>query len=675
MIQKSREFKTITNSNTISQWVDAYNNNALASSDIVYAMGEATFSAVLYTGLETIGNGVNAYKIEAFKDIAPDFKAVFPDNIVLDNWYCYFRNINRFLMISDLHIDLTDYSKYENDEYVQGDLYHFFLNHQLGYRISHSPIPKEGEIRLFRFIAQNSIIMQLMPTFPRYFYAGNNVDYMDITGMDVKPSSNATLGLNDGYVDYDGITFDFHPVPDKKYYNDNKEGSFTVNDPGEGYIIGDIIGTNVNEINLKITETLNPYTKDEMVTELGVNYLPGQKAFLDGKLYECLQETTSMPTPSNTTEWRSLGTAGVIVNGELTRDPVQVDGAGRYANIEITSKPNQYPLLYNTVENKLDYTNVLQVVDGSKIMNYKENRYINMGAGKFSIQRIHLDYLKDYLVVQYGNESFNTMREALDAVYSLSFPFVYNTYIFPVLAYMIVRSDYTDLNDPEQCQIVQIHTHSTDIRDSENLATDSYARSILAQHTKQIQALNDWLTRLQKQTDTLEAEFDNHISNNLPTPASIKSGINQNPHRVTKAEVGLGNVDNIALKDMVVPTTQQVTDYKNNNDGQSGPKETLVHVREAIDDCLRDSKNYTNDVRKNLRNDIDRDFLRRNKNDFVEGNCTTVFNNLATTNYWIRFHATRDSNNNLKDGVGYNWYVGYLEANPPTESYGVERSQ
>lgn len=675
MIQKNREFKTITNSNTIAQWVDAYNNNALAASDIVYAMGEATFSSVLYTGLETVGNGKNAYKIEAFKDVAPDFKAVFPDNLVLDNWYCYFRNINRFLLISDLHVDLTDYSKYENDEYVQGDLYHFFLNYQLGYRISHSPIPKEGETRLFRFIAQNSTIMQLIPTFPRYFYAGNNVDYMDITGMDVKPSSAVTLGLNDGFVDYDGITFDFHPVPDKKYYTDNAIEGFSIENAGAGYLVDDIIATNEPTTNFLVTEVADEYTIQNLWNDVE-SYYQGSRVVVNNIWWESLINNNINNNPEITANicWKKLGAAGRIIAGKLSEDPINIQGGGTGAKIYIGLIPAQWSLLYNTKDNKLDYTNVTQIVDGTKVMDYTNNTQKDLAPNKFTIQRIHLDYLKDYLVIQYGNQEFDTMREALDAVYSLSFPFVYNTYIFPVLAYMIVRSDYTDLNDPEQCQIVQIHTHSTDIRDSENLATDSYARSILAQHTKQIQALNDWLTRLQKQTDDLEAEFDAHISNNLPTPTAIKSGNNQNPHRVTKSEVGLGNVDNISLKDMLVPTTQQVTDYKNNNDGKPGPEKTLVHVREAIDECLQNSKNYTNDVRKNLRSDIDRDFLRRNKNDFIEGDVTTLFDKIGTKNHWIRFATTRAADGTFQK-VGYNWYVGYLEPNPPVQSYGVEKSQ
>lgn len=648
----NRDFKTVSNSSTIAQWVDAYNNNALAASDLVYMMGEATFSSVLYTGLETVGNGINAYKMQSFVDVAPEFKAVFPDNLVLDNWYCYFRNINKFILVSQLHVDLTDYSKYDNDEFVQGDLYHFFLNYELGYRISHSPIPKEGETRLFRFVANRSNISQLIPTFPRYFYAGNNTDYEDILGLDVKAASAVSIGLNDGVVDYDGIMFDFHPVPDKKYYNEITEEGFSIMNTGYGYMVGDVIGTDDINHNFKVTEVKNEY--DETTSwNPTTDYVEGEMAYWDAYYWLALKDNKNSQPAAGNADWQRDEIAGVITNGELTNENISAHGVE--ARITVGKILTPWTLLYNTSDNKLDYSLTTNTVDGSQIMDYTNNSLTKLPANKYTIQRVHLDYLKDVLVVQYGNVAFDTMREALDSVYSLSFPFIYNTYIFPVLAYMIVRSDYTSLNDPEQCQIIQIRTNSTDIRDSENLATDSYARSILNQHTKQIQALNDWLTKLQKQVDDLGINFDLHISNNLPSPASIKTGTNQNPHKVTKAEVGLGNVDNVAMKDMPVPNTG----------GTTG----LVHVRTAIDAALANAKNYTDSTASNVLTTAGQRFLYKDRDDSTNSGVKTVIDDLRTRGKCIKFKA-----NGYADNTGYNWYVGELPANPPTESYGVMKS-
>ena len=50
-----RQFQTIDVTNTIGQWVDAFNNNALASSDHTWYLGEMLYNGILYTGLESIG--------------------------------------------------------------------------------------------------------------------------------------------------------------------------------------------------------------------------------------------------------------------------------------------------------------------------------------------------------------------------------------------------------------------------------------------------------------------------------------------------------------------------------------------------------------------------------------------------------------------------------------------
>lgn len=653
-MQYNREFKTTSYQSTIAQWVDAYNNNALAGSDLMFMIGEGTFTAVLYTGLETVGNGINTYKIEAFKDLSVDFNAVFPDNLVLDNWYVYFRNINKFILVSQLHVDLTDYSKYDNNEFVRGDLYHFFLNYQLGYRISHSPVPKEGETRLFRFIATDSNISQLIPTFSRYFYAGNNVDYEDVTGLDVKQVTSSKLGLNDGWVDYDGITFDNHPVPDKKYYIEEMEDRATIENPGMGYVVGDIIATSEVGINFMVTEVGNPIFTDKIWNET-TNYLMGTEVYWDFYYWRAIDDNINVRPGTDPTKWEKGDKAGVVTDGEETTENISISMGGNGAIIEIQSTSKPWDLLYNTAENKLDYSMVQSAVDGKIVMDYTTNTQSAVGPGKFTIQRIHLDYLKDILVVQYGNIVYDSMKEAVDAIYSLSFPFVYNTYIFPVLAYMVVKSDYTDLTDPEQCQIVQVHTRSVDIRETEQLANDSYARALLSQQEKMIKALNAWLTQLQADFDVLRTEFDMHISNNLPTPASIKSGSNQNPHRVTKAEVGLSEVDNVAMKDMPVPATG----------GTTG----LVHVREAIDQCLSTAKSYTDSTAASVLTTAGQRFLYKDRDDSTNSGVKTVINDIRTRSKFIKFQA-----NGYNDNTGFNWYVGELPGSIPCESYGVKKS-
>lgn len=683
----SRQYQTITNANTIAQWVDAFNNNALSGSDLQFMIGEATFSSVLYTGLETIGNGVNAYSIEAWKDIAPEFKAVFPDDLVIDNWYVYFRPLGRFILVSQLHVDITDYSHYDNNEFVEGDLYHFFLNYELGFRISHSPIPKEGEARLFRFIATESVISQLIPTFPRYFYAGNNTDYESITGLDVRPAAVNSIGLSRGWVDYDGIAFDNHPVPDKKTYVSDLSDSVEIIKGGTLYSVGDIVPTDISGVNALVEEVSKEYDEN-LAWSFEKQYHAGDIIHLDigqnpddGGEYEALRDVIASDEdpdtiPSKTSAiWRFIDDLGIITKCTQTEKPVE-STIGRGAILQIKDVSEPWDLLYNTTENKLDYSLKTKIVDASQVMDYKTNTTEALGPNKFTVQRIHLDYLTDTLIVQYGNTVFDTMREALDAVYSLDFPFVYNTYIFPVLAYMIVRSDYTDLNDEEQCVIVQVRTRSTNIIESENLAKDSWSRALIAKQAQQIELLNQWLTRLQEQHDQLRKDFNEHVSNNYPTPQNIKDGNNQNPHRVTKAEVGLGNVDNIAVKDMTVPTTSEVA--SNNVAGK------LKHVRVALDDLDRVLKNYTDATTgKNEITDgstsvvkwVDNNFLWKTRSDSTTAGTWHQIRNIVTGSNYMLYNNSTTVGKNTKEPTknGIAWYVGDLPATD-YEAYGVKKS-
>ncbi len=677
---QSRQYKTITNANTIAQWVDAFNNNALSGSDLQFMIGEATFSSVLYTGLETVGNGVNAYGMEAWKDVAPEFKAVFPDDLVLDNWYVYFRPLGKFILISELHVDLTDYSHYDNNEFVEGDLYHFFINYELGFRVSHSPISQDGETRLFRFVATESSFSQLIPTFPRYFYAGNNTDYENVTGLEVKPASINGIGLGSGWVDYDGIAFDNHPVPDRKRYGNAFDTKITIVDPGMGYELRDVVPTNVSNVNALVTEIKYPLD-EEMLWAEGVNYVIGDHVQYLGGVnnadtgeYEAISDNIDSVPSKTSTIWRFLGKINSIGKCVQTDNPIDYNGNGAILEIADTSEP--WNLLYNTKDNKIDYKNITKTVDASKIMDYKTNTLSNLGPNKFTVQRIHLDYLTDTLIMQYGNVEFNTLREALDAVYSLDFPFVYNTYIFPVLAYMIVRSDYTDLNDSEQCVIIQIRTKSTNIIESENLAEDSWARALIARQAQQIELLNRWLTQLQAEHDQLRSDFDSHVSNNYPTPPNIKDGTNQNPHRVTKAEVGLGSVDNIAVADMLVPTTSEVAS------GAVAGK--LKYVRVALDDLNRVLKNYTdsktgiNDIKDGSANVVqwvDRNFLWKTKSDSTKAGTWHQIRNICTASQFMLFNNSTTVSESTPSPTtnGYAWFVGDL---PPTnyEAYGVKKA-
>src|SRR5699024_2262284 len=129
-----RQFSTIDVTSTIGQWVDAFNNNALASSDHTWYLGEMLYNGILYTGLETIGG----IKIKSLTNTA--ISSVSPQNLELDNFYLYFRDINKVLLVDQVTFDLRPY--------MDGHPHFFYINSELGFRVSQEFKIEKNEIML-----------------------------------------------------------------------------------------------------------------------------------------------------------------------------------------------------------------------------------------------------------------------------------------------------------------------------------------------------------------------------------------------------------------------------------------------------------------------------------------------------------------------------------------------
>ena len=200
----SRSFHSVVPSDTIGTWVDAFNNNALASSDHTWYLGEMLFNGVLYTGRETIG-GIEIHSLTNL-----NVSSISPSLVELDNFYIYFRNINKVVLLDQRTFDLSQY----ND----GEPHFFYLNSNFGFRVSQEFNQGSDEIMLFRFIINSSsLFTQCYMTFQRF---GSNVydaagEYYQVQGCEPVPIANTlTLRLNEGKIKRSGIRFDYHQVPD-----------------------------------------------------------------------------------------------------------------------------------------------------------------------------------------------------------------------------------------------------------------------------------------------------------------------------------------------------------------------------------------------------------------------------------------------------------------------------
>lgn len=208
----SRDFLAIDVSNTIGDWVDAFNNNALASTDHTWYLGEMLYNGLLYTGRETIGGQVAV----PFTNL--NISSVPTSELILDNLYIYFRDINKVKLVDHLTVDL---SQYNNSQPM-----FFYLKSNFGFRVSQEFNQAADEVMLFRFIIHNGIFSQCYLTAQRF---GSNVydsakEFYTVQGCQPLPVGNSyptSIKLGDGNIKRSGIEIANHQIPDIHEVEDN----------------------------------------------------------------------------------------------------------------------------------------------------------------------------------------------------------------------------------------------------------------------------------------------------------------------------------------------------------------------------------------------------------------------------------------------------------------------
>ena len=119
---------------------------------------------------------------------------------------------------------------------------------------------------------------------------------------------------------------------------------------------------------------------------------------------------------------------------------------------------------------------------------------------------------------------------------------------------MLLEQGTTDLTDAEKCILTQHLNTTITSTDSAFFAEDSYARGRLVVIANDIHALQVWLQQVENELNSHESNYNN-------------------PHRVTKAQVGLGNVDNMSYVDIRTAITSDLTNQwikKNTPDTTTG---------------------------------------------------------------------------------------------------------
>lgn len=407
------EYQTVkANTTTVSQWVDAFNNNAIAGQQFITYLGLTLANSVFIgpsLGIST--PSIGKVPVSSLTNLANSFTNVSPDNLELDNFYLYFRNINQILLLDQKTFDITDYA--------DGKMHLFYINSDLGFRISDIFDQRDDEILLFRFILNTNLrFQQVYCLFQRF---GTSVydgawEYYQVNGcVPQQSASKLKLSLTEGFIKRSGLRFDIHENPDIFIIEDN-----------------------------------------------------------------------SIP----------------------------------------------FPLRYVEADNTIDYSkDTTDTVISNKVLNYYTKSLSTITDGKFTVQRVLFDVYERCLILQYGDSAYDTMEQALTSIQNITYPYPYDTNYRPLfipIGLIFIESGATDLSDADQAVFVQQTTQTTLEQDSTLFAEDAYARGRIA-------VIREELDRLHEQVDTIETTLRNHMNDK------------SNPHQVTKAQVGLGNVDNYSF--------------------------------------------------------------------------------------------------------------------------------
>lgn len=442
-----RRFDTIHVTNTIGQWVDAFNNNALASSDHTWYLGEMLYNGILYTGLETIGGEKIASLVNT------PISHVAAQNVELDNFYLYFRNVNKVLLVDQVTFDLRPYNT--------GHPMYFYINSDLGFRCSSEFKQDKDEICLFRFImSEDEVFQQCYVTAQRF---GSNVydtadEFFLVRGCVPTCLTGRQIKLGDGTIKRSGIKFDIHQMPDL---------------------------------------------------------------------------------------------------------------------LEVEDKPKPFNIRYIETDNTVNFTkNTVTEVDPTKYLDYSTHTLKTVPADKFTIQRILYDVYTDCLIMQYGDSLYSDMQTALTSINNVSYQFPYETLMFIPMGIAVLKGDATDLSNIDQCMLIQQLNTTINPQDSVFFAEDSYARGRLDalkndienlqrqidDTNARIDATNKRIDDANRRMDTMDDRMDGidvsirnvdnrvtNVNNSLNSHTARKD----NPHAVTKSQVGLGNVENLSVSGIV----------------------------------------------------------------------------------------------------------------------------
>lgn len=266
---------------------------------------------------------------------------------------------------------------------------------------------------------------------------------------------------------------------------------------------------------------------------------------------------------------------GIVPEAKTGKKVTTSDGVIKYSGINILSETDTdilnetfggevIPLRYITTDNTVNWTaNSVTDIITNKILNYQTKQFTTVTAGKYICQKAFYDYNTKTFIMQYGSVVYDTYNEALAGASNFNYDEPDWEGLYIPVAVFVIKAGASDLTVAENFHVISITDNSNlsaatavdptaqalansaliAAQNAQDTADTGVSKADAAQ-ADATQALSD-ASDAQDDADDANEKIDAHLSDT------------NNPHNVTKAQVGLGNVNNTADSEKPLSTPQK----------------------------------------------------------------------------------------------------------------------
>lgn len=266
---------------------------------------------------------------------------------------------------------------------------------------------------------------------------------------------------------------------------------------------------------------------------------------------------------------------GLVPKAKSSSTVTASDGVIKYSGINILSETDTdilnesianatLKLRYVTTDNTVNWVaNGSNNVITNKIANYETHTITTVTDGKYICQKAFYDYNTKSLVMQYGTVVYDTYNEALAGASNFNYDEPDWEGLYIPIAVFVIKAGSSDLTVNENFHVISI-TNNSNL--SAATAVDPTAQALANSALAAAQAAQDTADTGVSKADAAQADATQALSDAADAQDDADDANDKidahladtnNPHNITKAQVGLSNVNNTADANKPLSTPQK----------------------------------------------------------------------------------------------------------------------